>query len=217
MDEDNNNTPTQGNETVPLSIAYTIFGILAVLIVCSFVFAGYSIVKFANRHSGAVLDMGKVMVYAEADAPFDETEAELGELEESELLQEGSQGENQGEQSQTGEFSGELSQELENILLSEEPTEAPEEEPEPTPRRVPRPTPAPEPELVPCRTCNATGLVVCVSCNGVGGGRGVPQNASFPYEVAPVSDVWWCTICNATARTACRACGGSGSVLERVE
>lgn len=91
------------------------------------------------------------------------------------------------------------------------PTPAPEASPTPTPTPRPRATPRPAPVLVTCNNCSGSGTVMCVSCNGIGGGRGTPLT-SIPHQVAAASDVWWCTVCEGRATVTCSPCRGSGTV-----
>ena len=61
-------------ETVPAGLAYTIIGVLVVLVICSFVFAGWSVLQFINRPYKAVLSMGKSIEITEQEAEGNEEE-----------------------------------------------------------------------------------------------------------------------------------------------
>ena len=287
---DENENKVVGNETVPKSLAYAIFALLGILIVCAYLFAGRSIWQFINRPSTAVLALGKNI-----DFPVESEEektlsvivngvrVDFGEQKPA-LINDrvfvpvhgifealGYSAEWNGF-TNTATFSGENEISItvdenfftlngENVELittaifvdgaamfpveylaesigyaeswhwesytvfydheskfttANPPPEI--EEPAPTPppqqtqvRRAPSPSPEPIP-LVSCNPCKASGIVTCTSCNGIGGGRGTPQNASIPYEISHVSDVWWCTTCGGDGKITCRACSGSGWV-----
>jgi hypothetical protein len=183
------------SDTVPAPLAFAIFGVLGILIIGSFVFAGLSIMQMRRNASNSVLALGKnITVAGEAEEEFFESEFE---------------------------FEYVHFEPREEDIDKPDPTPSPAPEPAPappapaptpTPRRAaPRPTPTPDP--VPCHVCRATGIVTCTSCNGIGGGRGTPFIDGIPHEISPTADVWWCTICEGRTTVTCRECNGSGSII----
>jgi hypothetical protein len=49
-------------QTVPAGFAYGVLGLLIILVICSFAFAGWGVFKFMNRPSRAVLALGKSLI-----------------------------------------------------------------------------------------------------------------------------------------------------------
>jgi pyruvate/2-oxoglutarate dehydrogenase complex dihydrolipoamide acyltransferase (E2) component len=60
-------------DTVPAGFAHAVIGILVVLIICSFVFAGWGVLRFINRPTGAVLALGK-SIEAAAEEEIEEAD-----------------------------------------------------------------------------------------------------------------------------------------------
>jgi hypothetical protein len=177
-------------DTVPIWVALAIFGVIGILIVGAFGFAGWSIIQLRNNASNAVLAVGKNVVVAAAP----EEEEEFFEEDDFEYEEEYVYAHYEPE-----EF-------IPAPVQAPAQTPAPTRRPQTTPRRTPEPTPTPAPPIA-CHVCNATGVITCASCNGIGGGRG-----TIPFEISPVSDVWWCTTCSGSGTISCRTCSGSGWV-----
>ncbi|MCL2578238.1 MAG: stalk domain-containing protein [Defluviitaleaceae bacterium] len=69
----------ENNDTVPMGIVVLIFAVLGILIICSFIFAGWSIFNLRNSAQGSVLALGKSVYFPE----IEEDEDVYGDYEES--------------------------------------------------------------------------------------------------------------------------------------
>ena len=208
-------------DTVPMGLAILMFAFLGFLILGTIVFAGINAFQFVRQGNGG-----------------NETALVFGTTSPDESLKAGAKAEIdpqlfvQAEQYTGGRPIALLDGDEAEVVATPPPRPAekpmptpeptPEPEPEPTPaapaapRARPAPTPAPPP--VACSTCVGTGVSLCQSCEGTGGGRGRPFVAGTPYEVREVGgqdDIWWCTVCAGVGTSPCRTCDGSGQVVPR--
>jgi hypothetical protein len=230
LDEDNNldisEVPEEKpekvvNDTVPAVVAFLVFGVLGILIIGAFVFAGWSVLRFRRNAIDAVANSRESVISGNIQNGENEKKTEPGEIPSAEGGESGNAASaaHEHEPSERGGILSRLFGESETEStpapepVATEQTEHPAQT-SPAPRRTPAPTPTPEPvPMFPCGTCHTTGEVICHSCNGIGGGRGtMPPSAGIPFQVQDGADIWFCTTCNADKIITCRTCGGTGYV-----